>query len=371
MKKAIVSVINDLVTDQRVDKTCRYLSNQKVEVLLVGRIKADSLPMPERPYQTHRMRLIFEKGPLFYAEYNIRLFIFLLFHKSNFLVANDLDTLLPNFLISKIKRKGLVYDSHEYFTEVPELVERKKVQAIWKRIENWIFPKLDDIITVNGSIADLYNKEYGKELKVVRNIPNGQSINHLSTRKELGLPENKKLIILQGAGINIQRGSEEAVEAMQFVDDAILMIAGSGDVIHILKKNVEELGLQDKVWFFGRMPYDKLMAYTHVSDLGLTLDKDTNINYRFSLPNKLFDYIRAGSPILSSRLTEIQKIITHYNIGTFIDSHDPKHIAAKINEIFSNPTQLKQWQMNLKVASQELSWENESEILNEVYEKYI
>ncbi|MBI9032831.1 MAG: glycosyltransferase [Bacteroidales bacterium] len=371
MKRAIVSVINDLVTDQRVDKTCSYLCAKNVDVLLVGRQKRDSLPMPDRAYRTHRMKLFFEKGMFFYAEYNIRLFLFLLFHKSDLLVSNDLDTLLPNYIISKIKSKSLVYDSHEYFTEVPELVQRKNTQAFWKKIEDFIFPKLKDIITVNGSIADLYNKEYDKNLFVVRNIPNEKTIGELPDRKTLGLPEDKNLIILQGSGINIQRGAEEAVEAMQYVDDAILMIIGGGDVIHILKENVIKLGIEQKVWFFDKMPYNKLIAYTKLADLGLTLDKDTNINYRFSLPNKLFDYIRVGTPILASRLVEIEKIITHYNIGDFIDTHNPRHIGEKINAIFSNPTQLKQWQMNLKVASRELSWENESEILNQVYEKHI
>lgn len=370
-RKVIVSVTNDLVTDQRVHKVCMFLHREGFDVLLVGRCQRKSLPLGRRDYRTARMKLLFEKGPLFYAEYNLRLFFFLLFRKAKLLVANDLDTLLASFLASRFKGIPIVYDSHEYYCGTPELADRPAVRKFWHRIERWIFPKLKDIITVNDSIADLYEKEYGKKLHVVRNIPPAKSLANDASRKELGLPENKTILILQGAGINVDRGVEELIEAMPYVDEHImLLIVGSGDVIGFLKKRAKELQLGDQVRFIPKVPLEQLMAYTAVADFGLTVDKDTNINYRFSLPNKLFDYIRAGLPVIASRLTEIEKVITRYDIGTFIENHDPQHIAEVINNTAADQKQVEEWKSNLRQAKQELTWENEEKTLRRVYEKY-
>ncbi|MFZ4546212.1 MAG: glycosyltransferase [Bacteroidales bacterium] len=369
-KKAIISVINDLVTDQRVDKTACVLTDLGFEVLMVGRHKTDSPRMPERKYETFRMRLLWEKGPIFYAEYNIRLFFLLLSRPANVLVSNDLDTLLPNFLIHKLKRIPIVFDSHEYFTQTPELVNRPKVQKVWKWIEKTIVPRVKDCITVNSSIAKLFEDEYHKQFKIVRNIPRQDKNFEIPDRKSLGLPLDKKIVLLQGSGINVQRGAEEAVEAMQFIDNALLLIVGGGDVLPVLKKMVVELSLQNKVMFVPRQTPSALAGYTANADIGLTIDKDTNINYRFSLPNKLFDYIYAGVPVLATPLVELKKIIDQYQIGSFIESHDPQHIAAIIETMLYDEKRLALYKENTKKAAAELNWENEKQALIEIFTPY-
>ena len=335
------------------------------EVLLIGRLTSISKPLPQRTYQTHRMSLPFEKGPLFYAVYNIGLFLNLIFRKTNLLFSNDLDTLLPNYLVSKIKSTSLVYDSHEYFTEVPELINRPRVQSVWKSLESWMLPKLTNTITVNQSIAELYNRDYGIEMNVLRNVPRIAKNVEPKSREELGLPENEKIIILQGSGINIDRGAEEAVEAMKFLSDTILLIIGSGDVIPQLKQKVQLEGLARKVLFKGRMPYAEMMQHTMVANLGLTLDKDTNINYRFSLPNKLFDYIHAGVPVLASDLKEVKAIVQSFKVGDVVSSVEPELIAEKIKEMLGS-AKLPEWKSNCIYAREELNWNTESEVLKNV-----
>lgn len=341
------------------------------DVLLVGRRQRKSPPMDIRPYKSHRMKLIFEKGPLFYAEYNMRLFLFLLFHRANCLLSNDLDTLLPNFWISRLKRIKLIYDSHEYFTEVPELVNRPKVQKVWKRIEEYVVPKLPEMITVCKSIADMFHEKYGIDVHVIRNIPMRKMLPSPATREEVGLDPEKHILLLQGSGINIHRGSEELVEAMRYLDDCQLVIIGGGDVLPILKEKVAQNHWDEKVKFFPRMPYQKMMAITQLAELGFTLDKDTNLNYRFSLPNKLFDYIQAGVPVVASHLVEIERIVRNYNIGTFVENHDPQSISETIENALNDKDSLALWKRNLTTAARELCWENEEKVLLDIYEKYV
>jgi glycosyltransferase involved in cell wall biosynthesis len=370
-KKVIVSVINDLVTDQRVKKVCFTLHDMGFEILLVGRQLSGSLPMDARPYPVRRMKLLFEKGPAFYGCFQIRLFFMLLFHHADVLVSNDLDTLLPNFLVSRLKKIPLVYDSHEYFTGVPELQHHPLKQKIWKRVEQWIFPRLKNVFTVNDSIAHLYEEEYGIRPVVVRNVPVSRQVVAKGNRKTLHLPEDKNIMILQGAGINMQRGAEEMVEAMRFVEGSVLLIVGGGDVLDSLKQMVDRWSLHEKVLFRPRQPYEKLMQYTAAADLGLTLDKNTNINYRFSLPNKIFDYLHAGIPVLASDLTEIRKVIETYDVGDFIPSHRPEAIARKVTEIFADHKKMETWRQNAIKAAAVLNWERESEKLKKVYAQYV
>ncbi|MDR0798905.1 MAG: glycosyltransferase, partial [Dysgonamonadaceae bacterium] len=142
-----LSVTNDLVTDQRVHKVCTTLLQHGYEVKSVGRRLRNS-PDLQRPYATRRMRLLFNKGFLFYAEFNLRLFWYLLFDRTDLYLANDTDTLLANYLASKLRRKPLVFDAHEMFPEVPEVIHRKKVHAVWQGLEDFLFPKLTHAYTV-------------------------------------------------------------------------------------------------------------------------------------------------------------------------------------------------------------------------------
>lgn len=369
-KTVLVSVINDLNTDQRVHKICSFIEQQGYNVVLIGRKTKRSTPMEERSYQTIRMKLLFEKGGLFYAEFNLRLFFLLLFKRSHTLVANDLDTLLASFLVAKLKRKKLVYDSHEFFTEVPELLNRPKIRAVWLAIERFIFPKLTHISTVNHSIANEYKKRYEKELTIVRNVsPLWQSTTVVPSKEELGIPRDKNVLIMQGAGLNIDRGVEEAIRMMPLLTNSVLLIVGDGDVIPDMKRLVQENNWENLVLFFGKRPYKELMNYTFHADLGLSFDQPTNANYRFSLPNKLFDYIHTTTPVICSNVIEVATLVNNYQIGTVVTDFSPDGLAKVINPILANKDVIASWEKNCQVAAETENWQVESQKLIEFYPK--
>lgn len=366
--KVVLSVTNDLYTDPRVDKVCNFLTRNGFDVTLVGRRYGDSATLAPRAYKTHRLRLLFRKGAFFYAEYNIRLFFYLLFHHFDLFVANDLDTLLPNFLISKLKRKRLVYDSHEYFCGELSIADRPFVKRVWKSIERFCFPKLKDVITVSQSIVDQYEQEYGIRPHLVRNIPPKATPPVTETRVSLQLPEDKTIIILQGNGINEGRGGEELVEAMPFVDEkAVFLIVGNGTVIPRLKEKVKDLQLEHRVRFVPRVTPEMLYNYTYLSDIGIALDRDLSMNLRFSLPNKLFEYIKAGTPVVVSNLIERARIVGQYRVGLIVEDFQAENIAEKINKLVNDKQLYNDLKANCKLAAEDLCWENEEKVLEEIY----
>ncbi len=365
MKKAIVSVTSDLITDARVHKVSQTLQQHGWEVTLVGRKMKASLELTPRIYKTNRLTLFFEKGFLFYAEYNIRLFFYLLFHKADVLVSNDLDTLLPNYIISKLKNQELFYDTHEYFTGVPELSDRRIVRGIWEKLEQLLFRGLQHVYTVNQSIADLYEKKYMIKPAVIRNVPERREAFHVRKGSE-SLATVPYIIIYQGA-VNRDRGLEEMIDAMNLIPDARLLIVGAGDVLDALKKRVISLNLGGKVTFTGKVPFGELSKYTDTATIGLCIEKDTNINYRYCLPNKLFDYIQAGVPVLSSPLVEIRNIVDKYDVGSYIKSHNAEDIAESVNAILADKNKLLQWKQNTIRAASELNWQAEEKSLLKIY----
>ncbi len=360
-QRIIISVTNDLVTDQRVHKVASSLLNHGYSVLLIGRKLKHSQTI-SRNYECKRLKLFFTKGPFFYIEYNIRLFLFLLFSSSDIFLSNDLDTLLSNFLASKIRRKPLVYDSHELFTQVPELIHRPKVQEIWRKIEAKTLPHIKYSYTVCQSIADYYKKEYGIEMKVVRNIPvcNSQTQIQSQSKKE-------NIILYQGA-VNIGRGIDLIIKALKFLPNAEFWVIGDGDVLDKMKKLAEQESVNKRVKFFGRLAFEELQKYTQQATVGISMEENLGLNYYFALPNKLFDYIQSEIPILGFDLPEIKRVISHYNIGEIIKTREPQLVAKALEKFISNNDEYNIWKENLKIARTELCWQNEEKVLLSVYE---
>ena len=359
-KKIIVSVISDVVTDQRVQKECNTFHEMGYKVLLIGRKSRNTFLLNKFPYKIVRFANPFGRGPFMYLFFNTQLFFYLLFTRAGILWASDLDTLLPNFIISRLKGIQLVYDSHEYFTLS---VYKKKSRKVWEALEKLLFPHLKNVVTVNTSIKQAYEKKYKVPVTVLRNVPY-----KFAKKEDAGdvfLPQGKKILIMQGIGLNENRGAEEAVLAMQFLPDIFnLYFIGGGTILNKLKKLVADLDLYHKVTFIDVLPYGEMMKYTRQCFLGLIFEKIYfSDQHMFALPNKFFDYIHAGIPVLSSKAVEIKLLIEKYQVGDFIDSFEPNEVAEKIMEIYKNEEAYNLWKYNTVLASEELNWQREEKIL--------
>ncbi len=322
MKKILVTVSNDLFTDQRVAKICSSLVDFGYEVELIGRRLPNSQSI-SRSYSTRRLRLLSTKGFLFYAEFNLRLLFVLLFSKKHILWANDLDTLVPNMLVSRLQRKKLVFDSHELFSEVPELVSRPFPKKVWKTLENLLIPKLKNCCTVSEGIANYYQEKYSCTPVVLKNLP----IKHASNSTPLPIAtQNKKIILYQGA-LNKGRGLELMIETMTLLPEYILVLFGDGDLREELVRLAAVSTHKNQIYFLGKVNPEQLKCYTPNATVGISLEEDVGLNYRFALPNKLFDYIQAEIPVVVSNLPEMRAVVETHHIGTILKERSPKALA--------------------------------------------
>jgi glycosyltransferase involved in cell wall biosynthesis len=382
-----LSVTNDIATDQRVNRIACSLQHFSDHITIVGRKRRNSLKPANTGIRNRRFSLLFNKGPLFYACYNIRLFFYLLFHRFDLLVANDLDTLPANFLISKIKRTKLVYDSHEYFTEVPELINRDFVRKFWERLEKIMVPEIKYSYTVCDSIAEIYQQKYDINMITIRNLADCYLKFPASSEMKLsdedkrnllddtkrkssdvvnGKPSDRKIILYQGS-VNKGRGLELVIESMQYLDDAVFRIIGDGDILHDLESLVAGLGLDSKVIFTGRIPPDELLQYTVQADIGISLEENLGLNYYYALPNKFFDYISANVPVVVSDFPEMGSLVKKYDIGIATSIRNARELALLFRSVLSDTESIRKWKHNLRRAASELCWEKEEKKLLEFY----
>jgi glycosyltransferase involved in cell wall biosynthesis len=368
-KRVIISVISDLVTDQRVHKVCTTLHNEGYKIVLIGAKRKKSKALELRLYKTKRISLLFQKGFGMYAEWNIRLFFVLLFKRTDILLANDLDTLLPNFLVGKFRSKKIVYDSHEYFTEQEEVQNRKFVKKIWTRLEQFIFPKLKNVYTVNDSIAKIYTEKYNVPVKVLRNMPILNTAENVAPYSyEWG--HDKKILLTQGTGMNANRGIEELILSIHHLpENFILVIAGGGLVIDGLKKLVTTEKLDRRVFFTGSLLPEILRGLTQKAFCGFSLDKPTCLNYYYSLPNKLFDYIAAHIPVIGSNMPEVAAIIETYKVGTVLYEVTPTAIAQKVMELYNNSELYDYCKKNTLTATAVLNWDTDAKTLIHLFKQ--
>ncbi len=342
-------------------RICTSLAAAGYDVTLVGRVTRTSLPLVGRPFRQRRLKLIFHKGKLFYLEYNLRLFFFLLFQKMEALCAIDLDSILPCYFVSRLKRIPRVYDAHELFCEMKEVVTRPFVYKMWKAVERYCVPRFHHGYTVNELIAAEFGKMYGINYEVIRNVP---------VLEEVSLPVPRERIILYQGAVNEGRCFETLIPAMEYVD-ARLLICGDGNFMRQARDLVRWSGLEEKVIFTGYVLPEELKKITRSAWCGITLfDRQGMSNY-YSLANRFFDYVHAGIPQLAVNYPAYKEINNWGPIAVLIDEPGVRDIADALNELLNNTDLYQTLLENCKQARLRYNWQEEEKKLIRFYHQIL
>lgn len=341
-------------------RICESLSGAGYDVLLVGRKLRQSLPLSKLSFNQHRLNVLFRKGKLFYLEYNIRLFFFLLFKRFDIVCGIDLDTILPCYFISKLKRKKCVYDAHELFPEVPEVIRRPFTRRIWRWVEKFSVGRIKNCYTVSAGLADYFNQKYGRKFEVVRNVPLLFSSPFASATLT-----QERFVFYQGA-LNEGRGLEQLIDAMQFVPMK-LKLAGEGDLSMQLRSKVVDLKLTDKVEFMGRKLPEELKVITRGSFIGVNLLENKGLSYYYSLANKFFDYVHAGVPVITMNFPEYQKLNQQYEVALLVNDLQTSTLAKAIQQLSDDKDAYFRLKENCLPARQEWNWQKEEQKLLAFY----
>lgn len=358
-KTIVCTVTNDLNYDQRMQRICSTLSYAGYDVLLVGRRRQSSSALRQQVFRQKRLYCFFDKGKLFYIEYNIRLFIFLLFVKVDAICAIDLDTILPCLWASQISQKKRVYDAHELFCEMEEIVSRPNIYKIWKAIEKYAVPKFTWGYTIGECYAEQFNLLYGVQYAVVRNAT------VLQDQASQILPE-KKYILYQGA-VNEGRSFETLIPAMQNID-CTLIICGEGNFYTQAVELTQQYHLQDKIIFKGYVEPALLRQYTSGAYIGITLFTHQGKSNYYSMANRFFDYMHAGVPQLCVAFPEYVKVNTQFQIASLIENCDVQTISDALQNLLNNPEMHQQMKKQCALAKLHYCWQEEEKKLKGVYQ---
>ncbi len=358
MKRIYFTVTNDLSFDQRMHRICGSLAEAGYEVTLVGRQLGTSLPLQPKSFRQKRISCFFNKGFLFYAEYNLRLFFFLLNKRMDAICAIDLDTILPCLFISKLKDIPRVYDAHEYFTELKEVRTRPLVKKVWLGIERFAVPKYHYGYTVSDGLAEEFRKKYQRDYKVVRNLP--------VLKEQLPVKKENKFLLFQGA-VNEARGFEYLIPAMKSVNYK-LVICGDGNFMGQLKELIRQNNVAGKVELTGMLLPEELRKIAQKATLGIGLAEKEGLNQFLALPNKFFEYMHAGLPQVAMNYPEYKKINDQFRVAVLLDGLLVEEISVAINHLMENDAALKELHQNCLKAREVYCWQNEEKELIKFYQ---
>jgi glycosyltransferase involved in cell wall biosynthesis len=285
--------------------------------------------------------------------------------------ASDIAALPACYLAARLRRKRLVFDSHEFPLVESHVARRRMLHAISSRFLHRAMRRADGFIVVSPPIGDEMHQLYGGPPPVVlRNIPPYQPrVESDLLRERLGLSPQTRIALYQG-GLAEDRGLDVLVRAGKFLPaNMVIVLMGNGPSRLQLEELITYEGVGERVRMLPAVPYAELLAWTASADLGLivySLSHSPNVLY--CLPNKLFEFLMAGLPVLASPLVAIEDVLRAYDVGQVASSLDPAAVARDIDAMLADADGLARMRRNaLEATRHELRWEVEQQRLLALY----
>ncbi len=290
--------------------------------------------------------------------------------------AHDLDTLAVCAVAAWINNGKLVYDAHELWLESRRhLLETSRPFMILEKFtESLLAPIADAVIAVTPGRADVMREMYPTMAvpDLVVNYPPlaPAAPRQQDVRRKLGAGKEPCFLFLYQGILGLHRGLEELIDASVLLRDIPVHIAfvGHDRSGGVITQYAEEKNAGDMVTFHPPVPSEELPEITGSADAGLLLFQDSCLNHTLSLPNKLFEYMMSGLPVIACDLPEISSVVHRHDCGVLVNASDPASIANGMRQMVSDPAEVKaKGKRGYEAASTNYIWNRSATVLHELY----
>lgn len=343
----------DLRNNSRALRQLRLLGDAGLRVRVVAAVSgmSDETERPGMPdlsgARVDTVSVVAQSGPPFFRELHRRMRQALLEIPARAFHASGLYVLPAAQAAARKYGARLVYDVRELYPHVSATVGKPWARAFWSLLERRYIRRADAVLTVGDAIADRLSATCGiARPAVLYNIPIRKPVPSRPIPLAPGLDPDVVTILHQGHMMK-ERGCEQLVAAMRNVEGAALVFLGAGPLRPALREQAQAVGVAQRVHFVDPVPSDRLPEYAASADLGVTLLQDTCLNHRFALPNKLFEYLMAGLPVVASDLPEIRRVVAPHDVGVLCEPGDQAALTDALRRAVARKSLRERWRRNI------------------------
>jgi glycosyltransferase involved in cell wall biosynthesis len=306
----------------------------------------------------HFLEVLLGAFPMAFAAYRV--------HATHY-HAHDLYSFLPALIAGRLRRVPVIYDAHEFTSEQGD--PRSLRNAVERHLEQWLVPRADELIVPSARRGQLYVERYAlqKLPKLILNCPPLTTPQYSDVlRQRLQLPPGTHVVLYHGS-LLAGRGLEQLILSVHHFDaSSVLVIIGSQGEFYrdVLAPLVDSEKLNDRVSFIPYVPPEEMMGYVVGADVGVAIYRNVNLNNYFCAPTKLYEYLMAGVPVVTSAFPELVDFLTEHRVGCTFDPDCPESIAAAVNDVCNTPPPLAEVRARaIELVRHEFNWERESQKL--------